>query len=124
MAQPSFGSLTSMHFYGWGGGVTKIEGAQERYDVFMREIASLDVEELPQDIEEQKRLLENEAKYGNTPESALKTGMYYLRTKAAAGAVKFTVETINKTAEEKVYTEEEAVACSIENPEDCEACGS
>ena len=61
----------------------------------------------------------------------LKTGMYYLRTKAATDAIKFTVEKkykeeptqVAKTAEERA--EQEAVmACSIENGPDCEMCGS
>ena len=61
----------------------------------------------------------------------LKTGMYYLRTKAAADAIKFTVEKqadvalqpvveIDTTSNEKLA----AMACSLDNPEACEACGS
>ena len=104
---PNLGKLTSMHFYAWKKG--------------------------------------------------LKTGMYYLRTKSATDAIKFTVAKKaaaepNITAEKlqaakapKVdtaalgekrsqelissqqnngYTPEEAVACSIDNPDECEACGS
>jgi len=95
---PNMGKLTSMHFYAWKKG--------------------------------------------------LKTGMYYLRTKAASAAIKFTVkkkaeatpdsaevfaEMPNKGLAEaaqvsvepaKVYSSEEAIACSIDNPDDCEACGS
>ena len=93
---PNMGKLTSMHFYAWKKG--------------------------------------------------LKTGMYYLRTKAASAAIKFTVkkkaETLSgqevafegmpASAEaaavsvepSKVYTAEEAVACSLDNPDACEACGS
>jgi ribonucleoside-diphosphate reductase alpha chain len=59
----------------------------------------------------------------------LKTGMYYLRTKAAADAIKFTVE---KQAEPQIEpymakSQEEAMAeitCSIDNKDDCLACGS
>jgi len=40
----------------------------------------------------------------------LKTGLYYLRTKAATDAIKFTVDT------------SAAVACSLKNPEGCEMC--
>jgi len=78
----------------------------------------------------------------------LKTGMYYLRTKAASAAIKFTVkkkaEAMPDTEEVfaelpekglleasqvsvdpiKEYSAEEAVACSLDNPDDCEACGS
>lgn len=61
----------------------------------------------------------------------LKTGMYYLRTKAAVDAIKFTVEKqadvalqpvveIDTSSNEKLA----AMACSLDNPEACEACGS
>jgi ribonucleoside-diphosphate reductase alpha chain len=56
--------------------------------------------------------------------AGLKTGMYYLRTKAAADAIKFTVQNTEKTPTAAAMTSEEAMLCSIENPEDCEACGS
>ena len=52
----------------------------------------------------------------------LKTGMYYLRTKAATDAIKFTVE---KETEEEPVSEEQRlaeIACSIDNPDDCEMC--
>ena len=52
----------------------------------------------------------------------LKTGLYYLRTKAAADAIKFTI-----VKDEKSKTKEEsqaAMQCSIENQDDCEMCGS
>ena len=57
-------------------------------------------------------------------ESGLKTGMYYLRTKAAADAVKFTLD---KSAMEqpKAKTEEERlaeIACSLDDPEGCDMC--
>ncbi|QMU30829.1 ribonucleoside-diphosphate reductase subunit alpha [Adhaeribacter radiodurans] len=57
----------------------------------------------------------------------LKTGMYYLRTKAAADAIKFTVE---KQAAETLEPMNVAnqnqsdMACSLDNPDACEACGS
>jgi ribonucleoside-diphosphate reductase alpha chain len=79
----------------------------------------------------------------------LKTGMYYLRTKAAADAIKFTVQKqakaevtpvlnsdqtknlqedrqnkLQEAAMKKEYTNEEALACSLDNPDTCEACGS
>lgn len=122
MENPNAGKLTSMHFYAWKKG--------------------------------------------------LKTGMYYLRSKAASSAIKFTVskntksdvepvvaakqqvkdyaeqktkpavvaepaketvqmvnamEDVNQVAMPKApgtYTEEEMIACSIDNPDDCIACGS
>ncbi len=79
----------------------------------------------------------------------LKTGMYYLRTKAAADAIKFTIEkqaevqieqTNNVNETELQYAAHTAQAaasfatddsqnrsdmsCSLDNPEACEACGS
>lgn len=90
----------------------------------------------------------------------LKTGMYYLRSKAAADAIQFTVDksksskpmdvttaenvshdTIkektvvepaapakvdyNKPSDEMSEAEKAAlIACSLDNPEACEACGS
>ncbi len=106
---PNMGKLTSMHFYAW--------------------------------------------------EKGLKTGMYYLRTKAATDAIKFTVQKQVKSEVEPVveakqtekiqeseslqqanevgkkritemakavadFQDEEIIACSIDNPDDCEACGS
>ncbi|MBO74677.1 MAG: ribonucleoside-diphosphate reductase subunit alpha [Flavobacteriales bacterium] len=62
----------------------------------------------------------------------LKTGMYYLRTKAATDAIKFTVdkkykttpqtETPRKSIQEMTDEEQAAMACSIENGSDCEMC--
>lgn len=57
----------------------------------------------------------------------LKTGMYYLRTKAAADAIKFTIDKKYKDevkeGEAIELTNEEQIAmCSIENGSDCEMC--
>jgi len=73
----------------------------------------------------------------------LKTGMYYLRTKAAADAIKFTVDQgalaqpaqilgnedqlLVDRGQSHILTFEEQQAqlsCSLDNPEDCVACGS
>ncbi len=59
----------------------------------------------------------------------LKTGMYYLRSKAATSAIQFTVE---KTAKVQPVAKTEAdlaqkqadMVCSLDNPDECEACGS
>merc|ERR1712168_938160 len=67
IAEPNYGKLTSMHFYGW--------------------------------------------KLG------LKTGMYYLRTKAAAAPIQFTVEKTKKAEEV-----DEAVLCSLQNRDACLMC--
>ena len=84
-------------------------------------------------------------------QSGLKTGMYYLRTKAAASAIQFTVdktklkaanptketeataeaadkngengEKEDKEAAQKKY-EEAVLMCSIQNKDDCLMCGS
>merc|ERR1712223_355246 len=92
VAEPNYGKLTSMHFYGW--------------------------------------------KLG------LKTGMYYLRTKAAAAAIQFTVdkkklkEITNKENEAptnsgdvvksplKAKENLDAMVCSLQNKDDCLMCGS
>jgi ribonucleoside-diphosphate reductase alpha chain len=62
-------------------------------------------------------------------EKGLKTGMYYLRTKAATDAIKFTVDkSMVQATPEKVENEDEfakaAISCSIDSPDDCEMCGS
>ena len=70
----------------------------------------------------------------------LKTGMYYLRTRAAADAIKFTVDQQSLDAKnkknaaagddkenaEQIKREQAAaqLACSLENPEACLACGA
>ncbi|HLU87052.1 MAG TPA: ribonucleoside-diphosphate reductase subunit alpha, partial [Taishania sp.] len=57
-------------------------------------------------------------------EKGLKTGMYYLRTKAATDAIKFTIDK-NVVQEVKTTTIEEqqaAIACSLDNPDACEMC--
>ncbi|KAF5177078.1 Ribonucleoside-diphosphate reductase large subunit [Thalictrum thalictroides] len=58
----------------------------------------------------------------------LKTGMYYLRSRAAADAIKFTVDV--PVLKEKVKPVDDVgasmaqVVCSLENREECMACGS
>ena len=75
-------------------------------------------------------------------ERGLKTGMYYLRTKAATDAIKFTVDKsqlakpktevviesapvsvgMNITPDTLSQTNVDAIACSIDNPDSCESC--
>ncbi len=59
-----------------------------------------------------------------TWKKGLKTGMYYLRTKAAADAIKFTVDAdvLTKTKDDADAISQ--ITCSLDNPEGCEACGS
>ena len=55
----------------------------------------------------------------------LKTGSYYIRTKAATTAIKGLGIDMNR--EEPLKSEDDNysdLVCSIDNPEDCEACGS
>lgn len=54
--------------------------------------------------------------------AGLKTGMYYLRTRAAVNAVQFTVK--NDTPAATTEDAQAAMVCSIENPDDCVMCGS
>jgi ribonucleoside-diphosphate reductase alpha chain len=60
----------------------------------------------------------------------LKTGIYYLRSKAATSAIQFTVDKAQLETANEVHGEaakkqnQEAIACSLDNPEGCEMCGS
>jgi ribonucleoside-diphosphate reductase alpha chain len=59
-------------------------------------------------------------------EKGLKTGMYYLRTKAATDAIKFTIDK-NVAQEPTAKSMQDAqaeVACSLDDPDNCEMCGS
>ena len=75
-------------------------------------------------------------------ERGLKTGMYYLRTKAATDAIKFTVDQKYKVEKPELSTDtkqvittpeitpvttdqmtaQAAIACSLDNPDSCEMC--
>jgi ribonucleoside-diphosphate reductase alpha chain len=68
----------------------------------------------------------------------LKTGMYYLRTKSAVDAIKFTLQNEKKSSiptavlsgQENMSAtslneqNKSDMACSLDDPDDCEACGS
>lgn len=62
----------------------------------------------------------------------LKTGMYYLRTRAASDAIKFTVDTsaikdqpkVKEADDEDDDTKMAQMVCSLTNRDECEACGS
>ncbi|KAI3970112.1 hypothetical protein MKW92_005311 [Papaver armeniacum] len=76
----------------------------------------------------------------HTWSKGLKTGMYYLRTRAATEAIKFTVDTtsaaafiLNKEMKSKAVKREDdndvkmaaaQMICSLENRDECLACGS
>jgi ribonucleoside-diphosphate reductase alpha chain len=57
-------------------------------------------------------------------EKGLKTGMYYLRTKAATDAIKFTIEktVAEEPAVKTIEEQQAAIACSLDNPDACEMC--
>ena len=59
-------------------------------------------------------------------EKGLKTGMYYLRTKAATDAIKFTVDknAIQEPTAKSLEVAQAEMACSLDDPDNCEACGS
>jgi len=108
MENVNFAKLTSMHFYGWGrrsflsgpNGETIIpngDGIEITYDK------------------------DGSPKFYRDNKYNLKTGMYYLRTKSAADAVKFTVqkeESVVKTQEE-IQSE---ISCSLDDPDSCTMC--
>lgn len=97
---PNFAKLTSMHFYSWG----------------RRENPDFDATK-----EESK---EN-SRYIRLKKDSLKTGIYYLRTKSATDAVKFTVDQNIKKVEDILVDQGISdISCSLDNPQDCEACGS
>jgi len=54
----------------------------------------------------------------------LKTGMYYLRTKAATDAIKFTVDksVTEMPNQATVEDQQAAIACSLDDPDGCEMC--
>jgi ribonucleoside-diphosphate reductase alpha subunit len=57
-------------------------------------------------------------------EKGLKTGMYYLRTKAATDAIKFTIDksVVEEPSVSSLEEQQAAIACSLENPDNCEMC--
>jgi ribonucleoside-diphosphate reductase alpha chain len=109
MDSPNFAKLTSMHFYGWGrrNFITGTDGQPiipQGSDIQV----IYDIDGKPRCYKDKK--------------VSLKTGIYYLRNKSATDAVKFTVqeEVAKKTVEEQMSE----ISCSLDNPDDCLACGS
>jgi ribonucleoside-diphosphate reductase alpha chain len=50
--------------------------------------------------------------------------MYYLRTKAATDAIKFTVDksVVEEPSAKTIEEQQAAIACSLDNPDSCEMC--
>jgi ribonucleoside-diphosphate reductase alpha chain len=108
MDSPNFAKLTSMHFYGWG-----------RRNFIMNADGTPNI---PQgDTIEVIYDKDGKARCYRDKRSALKTGIYYLRNKGAADAVKFTVQEEQKKSVEEQMSE---ISCSLDNPDDCLACGA
>jgi ribonucleoside-diphosphate reductase alpha chain len=108
MDSPNFAKLTSMHFYGWGrrNFIMNADGTPN--------IPQGDTIEIIYDKD-------GKAKCYRDKKSNLKTGIYYLRNKSASDAVKFTVQEEQKKSVEEQMSE---ISCSLDNPDDCLACGS
>jgi ribonucleoside-diphosphate reductase alpha chain len=104
MDSPNFAKLTSMHFYGWGR--KSIINDKEGSPI----VPEGDSIEITYDKEGKPRFYRDK-RYN------LKTGIYYLRTKGASDAVKFTVQN-------KVEEQMDEISCSLDNPEDCQMCSS
>jgi len=108
MDSPNFAKLTAMHFYGWG-----------RRNFIMNADGTPNIPqgeniEIIYDKDGKPRCYRDK-------KSNLKTGIYYLRNKSASDAVKFTVQEEQKKSVEEQMAE---ISCSLDNPDDCLACGS
>ncbi len=110
MENVNFGKLTSMHFYGWGKR-SFMTDANGKIVIPTDENITVVYDK------------EGNPKFYRDLKSNLKTGMYYLRTKSAADAVKFTVqkEEVVVKSQEEVLAE---ISCSLDDPDSCIACGS
>jgi ribonucleoside-diphosphate reductase alpha chain len=108
MDSPNFAKLTAMHFYGWGRrALMKDENGVEI--IPQGEMTEVIYDKL------------GKPRFYREKKSALKTGIYYLRNKAAGDAVKFTTQEEVKSVEDQMAE----IACSLDNPSDeCMACGS
>ena len=108
MDNVNFGKLTSMHFYGWGRRSFMVDNNGKSIipenDINCQIVCDKD----------------GTPRFYRDRRSNLKTGMYYLRTKSAADAVKFTIQKEEKSIEEQM----EEISCSLSDPDSCISCGS
>ena len=106
MDSPNFAKLTAMHFYGWG------------RRALMKDEQGVEI--IPQGENTEVIYDKNgKPRFYREKKSALKTGIYYLRNKAAGDAVKFTTQEEVKTVEDQMAE----ISCSLDG-DDCMACGS
>ena len=109
MENVNFAKLTAMHFYGWG------------KRSFMTDVNGQLI--IPKD--DTTTIVygkDGSPKFYRDTKTNLKTGMYYLRTKSAADAVKFTVQ--EEKQEKTLDVQLGEISCSLDNPDDCLMCGS
>jgi ribonucleoside-diphosphate reductase alpha chain len=107
MDSPNFAKLTAMHFYGWG------------RRALMKDEQGVEI--IPQGENTEVIYDKNgKARFYREKKASLKTGIYYLRNKAAGDAVKFTTQEEVKSVEDQMAE----ISCSLDNPDDCLACGS
>ena len=108
MDSPNFAKLTAMHFYGWG---RRNFMKNENGEIIIPQGDNIQI------IYDS----EGEARCYRDKRYSLKTGIYYLRNKSANDAVKFTVQEESKKTVEEQMAE---ISCSLDNPDDCLACGA
>jgi ribonucleoside-diphosphate reductase alpha subunit len=109
MENVNFAKLTSMHFYGWG------------RRSFMNDTNGKPIIPEGTHIEIIKDK-DGNPKFYRENKTNLKTGMYYLRTKSATDAVKFTAQ--EEKIEKPVESQLSEISCSLDNPDDCMMCSS
>lgn len=108
MESANFAKLTGMHFYGWG-----------RRNFLNDKDGSPIIPE--GDNIEVVYSADGKPRFYRDKKMCLKTGMYYLRSKSASDAVKFTVTKEEKNMQEEQMAE---ISCSLDSPDDCVACSA
>ena len=111
MENVNFGKLTSMHFYGWG-----------KRQFIIGTNGQPIIPELDSNIQIVSDK-DGNPKFYRDRRSNLKTGMYYLRTKSAADAVKFTNQESKVELPKNIDEQMSEISCSLDSGE-CIACGS